>query len=280
MSLPPLRAVTADEHAAFVRDGVVHLERMLDPDEVAAMAEPVERALASDQATDLGLLVDDDDDQGGARFVAGVDHWRHDDAFRRFACDSALPEVAASLLASDTVALYEDSVLVKEPGSPYRTEFHTDAAYFHIAGDQACTFWVPLDEVSVDTGAVQYVKGSHRWDRRFRPHLFTRTDPIPGTEGEEVPDVWSDPDLQALLVGFHVAPGDVVVHHYRTLHGAGANTSDATRRRAISVRYCGDDVRYRFQPGAPRKGHHERVREGDPLGDDDAPLVWPASTDR
>lgn len=276
MPSSPSRAVTAGEHAAFVRDGVVHLEQVLDRSVVMAMAEPVERALVGDQSADLGALADADGVEGGARFVAGVDHWRHDEDFRRFACDSALPEVAATLLGSDTVALYEDSVLVKEPGSPYRTEFHTDAAYFHIAGDQACTFWVPLDEVSVDSGAVQYVKGSHRWDRRFRPHLFTLTDPIPGTEGEEVPDVWSDPDLQPLLLGFDVAPGDVVVHHYRTLHGAGANTSETTRRRAISVRYCGDDARYQFKPGAPRKAHHDRVREGDRLGDVDAPQVWPA----
>ena len=257
---------------AFVTDGVVCLRGALPVAWVEAMAGPVERVLAGDEVADLGALAGG---TGGPRFSAGVDHWRTDEAFRRFACEGALPAIAAALLRSDAVWLYEDSLLVKEPGAPFRTEFHTDAAYFHVSGTQACTFWAPLDPASPATGSVQYVRGSHRWDREFRPNLFTVPDPIPGTEGEVVPDVLGDPALAALLVGFEVEPGDVVVHHYRTLHGAPANTSLTERRRAISVRYCGDDVRYRMRPGAPRKPHHATVADGDPLGGPDCPQVWP-----
>ena len=62
----------------------------------------------------------------------------------------------------------------------------------------------------------------------------------------------------------------MAVHHARTLHGAFPNAS-SRRRRAVSVRYCGDDARYELRPGAPRKPHHAR----DPLGDPDCPRVWP-----
>ena len=40
----------------------------------------------------------------------------------------------------------------------------------------------------------------------------------------------------------------MVVHHARTLHAAGGNRSATQRRRAISVRYAGDDVRTRLAP--------------------------------
>jgi ectoine hydroxylase-related dioxygenase (phytanoyl-CoA dioxygenase family) len=267
--------IAAEATAVFADDGVVCLRGVLDPGEVASMAEPVERALRGPDTADLGALTGQND---APAFSGGVDHWRNDADFDRFARRSRLPEIAAALLESERVWLYEDSVLVKEPGAPFRTEFHTDAGYFHVAGTQACTFWVPLDSAGRDTGAVQYVRGSHRWDEDFRPNLFSIPAPIPGTEGAVVPDVLADPELTALLVDFEVEPGDVVVHHYRTLHGAPANTSTSRRRRAISVRYCGDDIRYRLRPGVPRKPHHDLVSDGDRLGGDDCPQVWPPGT--
>ncbi len=269
----PHRDLAASEIDTFWTDGVVCLRDVLTVSAVHAMTQPVERALAGTQMADLGALAGG----GGPRFSAGVDHWREDDDFRHFACDSALPAIASSLLRSTAIWLYEDSVLVKEPGTPYRTEFHTDAGYFHVRGEQVCTFWVPLDATSPATGAVEYVRGSHRWADDFRPNLFTLRDPIPGTEGVPVPDVLGDVELREALVTFSVEPGDVVVHHYRTLHGAPGNQSATQRRRAISVRYCGDDARYHLRPGAPRKSHQEQVAEGDPLGGPDCPQVWPAA---
>ena len=271
----PSGTIDPEQVDTFATDGVVWLRGVLDPDDVAAMAEPVERALLGPDTADLGVLTGRTD---APAFTAGVDHWRSDADFDRFARRSRLPEIAAALLGSERIWLYEDSVLVKEPGAPFRTEFHTDAGYFHVAGTQACTFWVPLDPAGPDTGAVQYVRGSHRWEEDFRPNLFSIPDPIPGTEGSVVPDVLADPALASLLVGFEVEPGDVVVHHYRTVHGAPANTSISQRRRAISVRYCGDDIRYRLRPGVPRKPHHEHVHDGDELGGSDCPEVWPPPT--
>lgn len=265
------REITATEIDQFWADGVVCVRGALRVRDVSAMAEPVERALAGAQMADLGALAGG----RGPRFSAGVDHWRDDGDFRRFACESTLPAIAAALLRSNAVWLYEDSVLVKEPGAAYRTAFHTDAGYFHVQGDQVCTFWIPLDAATPDTGAVEYVRGSHLWPDDFRPNLFTLRDPLPGTEGDEVPDVLADPELRDALVTFSVEPGDVVVHHYRTLHGAPGNRSVSQRRRAISVRYCGDDARYHLRPGAPRKPHQESVREGERLGGPDCPQVWP-----
>ena len=65
------------------------------------------------------------------------------------------------------------------------------------------------------------------------------------------------------------------MHHALTLHGAGANSSATRQRRAVSVRYCGDDSTYKIRSGAPKKPHHENIRTGDPVVDHpDCPLVW------
>ncbi len=209
---------------------------------------------------------------GGPRgqFRAGTDHWREQEEFLRFATESPLGGIVARLLGTSTVQLYEDSVLVKEPGTFERTAFHQDLAYFHVDGEQVCTVWVPLDPVDAENGAVQYVRGSHRSTTRYRPNMFVTTMSLPETEGVDVPDHGDSPDL----ISFDTGPGDIVVHHARTVHGAGANASPTRRRRAISVRYAGDDVVFRVKPGAPQKPHHADMVDGQPLDPDACPVAW------
>ncbi|MEZ5144524.1 MAG: phytanoyl-CoA dioxygenase family protein [Acidimicrobiales bacterium] len=286
------RPVTEDEVAAFARDGVVHLPAILDLDALDAMGRAVDGLIERGELADLtemgaglaaaGEPVLGDDrhgDRDGApagRFVSGIDHWLVHDEFAGFACRGPLPAIVAALLRSATVQLWEDSVLVKEPGTREATAWHTDLAYFDVTGHQLCTTWVPLDPASADTGAMRFVAGSHRWAEDFRPNLFVSTTTIPGTEGVEVPDVDAMAAAGEVEVRcFDVAVGDLTVHHARTLHAAGPNRSATTRRRAISVRYCGDDARYHRRPGVPHKPHHATLAEGEPLSPRVCPVVWP-----
>jgi ectoine hydroxylase-related dioxygenase (phytanoyl-CoA dioxygenase family) len=240
------------------------------------MAHPVDVALTSDTTAELSALAP----SSTGRFAAGVDHWRDLPEFREFACAGDLPRLVASLLATPTLWLYEDSLLVKEPGTGAPTRRHHDLGYVQVDGDHLATTSSPHDVVTTGTGAVRYARGSHRWDTTFRPNLFVTDDALPGTDGAEVPDVDALTAAgECEIVTFDTAPGDVVVHHARTLHAAGPNRSATTRRRAISVRYCGDDVRTRLRPGVPRKPHQEQWVDGVALAALDPaehPRVWPA----
>jgi ectoine hydroxylase-related dioxygenase (phytanoyl-CoA dioxygenase family) len=264
--------VTHDEVEAFWRDGVVHLPGIIPTAWIQALVGPVERVLAQGEAADLGAMAGGGD--VAPAFSGGVDHWLGDETFRAFSLRSPLGPIVAALLRSQHLWLWEDSVLVKEPGSPFTTRFHTDAGYFHVDGSQVCTTWVPLDAADESSGAVAFVRGSHLDPVAYRPNLFVTDEPIPGTEGEVVPDVLADPALAGRLVSFSLQPGDLTVHHYCTLHGAPANTSDR-RRRAVSVRYCGDDARYRHKPGLPGRRGLEDVADGDPVGPPWCPQAWP-----
>jgi hypothetical protein len=128
-----MRPITDAEVETFWADGVVCLRGVLDPELLAAMAGPVEAALAGAESADLsemgralaaaGEPVPTDGDASGStgRFVSGVDHWRTRPEFRTFAAESALPAIVGALLRATKVNLYEDSVLVKEPGALERT---------------------------------------------------------------------------------------------------------------------------------------------------------------
>ncbi|MCU0310065.1 MAG: phytanoyl-CoA dioxygenase family protein [Acidimicrobiales bacterium] len=285
----PLRPVTDAEVDAFWRDGVVCLRGVMPEEWLEAMADPVEDALGGSSTADLtgmGEALAEAGDRDGTvdeavrtpvrgRFRAGTDHWLELPAFADFALRSPLGPIVARLLRTEKVHLYEDSLLVKEPGTREATAFHQDMAYFHLTGDQVCTTWVPLDPVTAESGAVRFVVGSHLDRTPYRPNLFVTTTSIPGTAGVEVPDEAHLVSGGARIVSFDTEPGDVTVHHARTIHGAYANASATRRRRAISVRYAGDDARFAVTPGAPTKGHHGSLHDGDELTDV-CPLAWPA----
>jgi ectoine hydroxylase-related dioxygenase (phytanoyl-CoA dioxygenase family) len=194
--------------------------------------------------------------------------------FYKFCTRSAVPEIAGALLNSDRVHFYGDQIFVKEPQTREKTAFHQDAPYFEIAGDQCCVMWIPVDPVTAETGGMMYVRGSHREKRLYAPNVFVSQTPLPGSEGDELPDYDNDLDRPD-IIQFDAEPGDVIVHHFRTVHGAGGNLSRYQVRRAASLRYCGDDIRFKSRPGVPRQLHQKTcLADGDPLMGDDFPVVW------
>jgi len=71
-------------------------------------------------------------------------------------------------------------------------------------------------------------------------------------------------------------PGDAVLFDFRTAHGARGNTAQ-TRRRALSLRWVGDDARYISRPGRtspPFPGHG--MTDGEKLREDWFPMIWKA----
>ncbi len=283
-----LRLPTAAEIAAFWQDGVVCLRQILNPEFVLAMEHAVDRLVnessggtmhdMSAMGAEIALGGDailDGGRKGRGRFISGTDHWRVNSDCREFALSPEIGAIVAHLLRSRKVNMWEDSILVKEPDTAERTAWHQDLSYFHVAGEQVCTTWIPLDFADAETGVMSFARGSHRWNEQFRPNWFVSNKPMEGTVGAVVPDIDSMASKgQVELLQFALGPGDMTVHHARTLHAAGGNMSPTRRRRAISLRYCGDDAVYFFRPGAPRKPHHEFVAEGDSLDSPDCPVVW------
>lgn len=311
------RQITPDEVAAYNKAGVVLLRGVLDLQTVNALRATIDTAVATIDQSPSGynmsalarafethnkqvieqnsqgqhdvanimdhmrrsgkkLLVDDvnGEDKGDYLLDTGVAARLKD--FKRFSQRGAAPEIAAALLNSEEVRFYNDQVFLKEPNTRDRTAYHQDANYFEINGEQCCVLWIPVDPVTLEQGVMQYIRGSHLDGRLYKPNVFVSQTPLPGSEGEDLPDIEANPDLFD-IVHFNVEPGDVLVHHYRTIHGTGGNLSRYQVRRAASIRYCGDDMYYTRRPWAPKQLHHtHQLEEGEPLHHSDFPIVWSA----
>ena len=167
---------------------------------------------------------------------------------------------------------------MKEPGTENRTRWHNDLPYWPARGDQIMSFWVALDPVTVDSGALEFVRGSHRWGIWYQPETFGKTTGHGAYERN--PNYVDIPDIEAArsdyeIVTWDLEPGDVYAFHAMLVHGAGGNQRADVRRRGYTVRYTGDDAVYDTRIGTNKNIRSDDHADGDPLDSDRFPVVWP-----
>lgn len=233
---------TPDIVAAYQRDGAVCLRQLLSPVELATLTRGIDHNLAA--PSPRAIVASQPDDPG--RFVEDFCNWQTNPDYRALALASPLAEAAGLLMQSATVRLYHDHMLTKEPGTRQRTPWHQDQPYYNVDGFQNVSFWIPVDPVRRHS-TLEFVAGSHRgpW---LMPRSFMDQQARWFPEGSlaDLPDIEGSRERQAIL-GWALAPGDVVAFHMLALHAAAGVDSDR-RRRVFSLRYLGDDSRH-----APRR---------------------------
>ncbi len=265
----------------FERDGAIVLRDVVDSTWIATMREAIEAVL--EDPSPMSREYTKPGDPG--RYHGDFFLWRRHSAFRAFMADSPLPELAAHLMKSAEVYFFYDQLLVKEPGTGEETPLHHDLTYWPLRGNQIVSIWVPFDPATPDTGAVTYVRGSHRWGRLFSPAAFGEgagySDTYAKAGLEPVPDLETEID-PADHLAWSLEPGDVLVHHPLTLHYAKGNASRDIRRRGLALRYVGDDAVYDDRPGTFLKSPHMAgklpelgLEDGEPLRGELFPRVWP-----
>jgi ectoine hydroxylase-related dioxygenase (phytanoyl-CoA dioxygenase family) len=241
--------ITQDHIDQFQRDGVV-LIKGLFADQVELLRQGVEENMENP-----GPFASENKKEGQTgRFFDDYCNWDRIPAFKQDIQESPVADVAADLMQSQSVQMFHDHVLVKEPGTSMATPWHQDGPYYFVEGQQTISFWSPLDEVTDAT--LRCVAGSHRWEKEVLPTRWVSEEGFFADEGQYMPI--PDPDAEGMTVlEYPMQPGDAVAFNYKILHGARGNTS-TSRRRAFSLRLVGDDARYVERPGRtspPYPGH-------------------------
>lgn len=266
--------VSTDMIADFERDGAVCL-RGAFRDWVDVLADGVERNMREPGPYAAENLKPGEE----GRFFDDYCNWQRIPEFERFLRESDIARIAAEIMGSNEAQLFHDHVLVKEPGTGKQTPWHQDAPYYFVAGEQCVSFWLPLDPVEHAT--LRLIAGSHKWEKPVRPvRWLNDADFYEGAEGEEldfipVPDPdMPDEDNPYSVLEWGMAPGDAVLFHFRTVHGARGNETPH-RRRAFSARFVGDDTHYVTRPGRtspPFPGHG--MADGERLREDWFPILY------
>ena len=265
------KLVSNDEIRTLREDGAVAIRGAFDPAWIGSLHDGVDETMASP-----GPFSKDYAPDGAGRFFTDHSMFMRQEEFRRFVWDSPAAELAAQLMGSRKINLYNDHLLVKEPGTGTPTYWHHDLAYYCLAGEQFISLWIPLDPVTEETGALRFAIGSHRWGKHFRPIRIGAGDEIEAADEMDgpAPDIDGDPDRYP-TVCHDLEVGDCVAFHGLTLHAARGNPSLRNRRRALSLRFAGDDITWCKRTFSPQNWEPQGLVEGGPIDCDQFPRVWP-----
>ncbi len=245
----------------FAADGFV-VTQLLEPDEVERFGRAVDRAVADRTIGDDRDVADKDTYEQS--FIQCMRLWETHPDVAPLTFHPRLAEAATELLDADRVRLWQDQALYKESGGRI-TDPHQDATFWPVGQAPMVTAWIPLDDTTLDGGAMGYVPGSHRVGPLRAVNLLHTTEPY---------DILSDPALGGAELRWVEAPvGSVVWHHGMTVHGARPNISGRSRR-AFTVVYLADGHR-RAKPWPNFPLDRAGVAVGEPMAGDGLPLAWP-----
>lgn len=258
-------AISEQDILQYEVDGAICLRGVISPEWLDRLRGATVRAL------DAGVM--DMNKKGGTgRFLGDLNLFHKDPDFRAFAFEGPSWEIARTLMRSREVRLFSDQLFVKEPGTSTPTPWHHDQTYWPVVGDHVCSVWVTMDPVSSETSGLEYIRGSHRWGRRFNPADFGEMslEMLHDAANEMMPDIDADRAAYDFL-SWDMEPGDCLVHHALAVHGAGGNRSSTRQRRAISTRWFGDEAY--FRPHGPFQTEMVGLEAGQRMTSPMFPLV-------
>jgi ectoine hydroxylase-related dioxygenase (phytanoyl-CoA dioxygenase family) len=228
-----------DAVASYQKDGHVLLRRVASPDEVGAFRPVVSSAVSRFSRETRPLA---ERDTYGKAFLQVLNLWQDDRDVRRFVFAERFAGVAAELLGANSVRIYHDQALVKEPGGGH-TPWHQDAIYWPLDGTRCITMWMPLVDITTEMGIMTFVNGSNT-----------------AALGEDAISDGSEAHFDSLVsrtgatlsVPVPMSAGDATFHGGWTLHKASANTSTITRE-VMTVIYFASDLTVQRPTNEPQR---------------------------
>lgn len=259
----------------FEEDGVVCLRSIIDDQWLGVVAAAIDRDIAQPGPFFHGYDLGEGEAGRRTTFHGNLRIWENDEGFRSYCMESPLPDLARRMMRSDRVNLFYDQLFVKDAATDSPTRWHNDQPYWPVLGRQVISFWLALDPTDLGNGGLEFVAGSHRWDRWFQPESFGKTTASPyerNPDYEPMPDIDAERDRHRVL-SWDMEPGDVLAFSAMTVHGAPPNRDPSRRRRGYTVRYTGDDAVYHQTIGMSKPLFTDTLANGDPIGGDRFPRL-------
>jgi len=150
-------------------------------------------------------------------------------------------KLASSLSGHNTIRYWRDHLWYKPPdtGSKGNVGWHQDYFYWQSAEPaEIITAWVALDDVTEDSGCLEFVPGSHKWGLYQEGNLYEQDSEKLQKQLEKATGRNFD------SVTCPMVAGAVSFHNCLTFHGSHENQSPRPRL-SFSIRMFGEGLRYR-----------------------------------
>lgn len=209
--------LTEEQVLFFQKNRFIKLKQVLSPEVMAFFNGIISEKVAQMNKETRSL---DDRNTYGKAFLQLFNLWLEDDRIKALVLSKRLGQIATELMECSGVRLYHDQALFKEPGGGI-TPWHADQYYWPLETDKTVTAWIPLQEIPLEMGPLEFSAGSHVI-----------------TEGREL-EIGDESEVkieQRLRVTdfAHVVepfdPGEISFHSGWVFHRAGANTTNQMRK--------------------------------------------------
>ncbi len=215
------RLLTEAEVAAFWRDGFHFPVRVLEP----AEARRYRDALEAHEAQSGGPIASNRRHKVHLLFTWAAELVRH----------PRILDAVEDLIGPD-ILCWGSSFFIKEARNPAFVSWHQDATYWGLDPDDVVTVWVAFSDAPVESGAMEFLPGSHRMGQL--PHADTFHEHNLLSRGQEIAvEVDAEKAVKVPL-----RAGEMSLHHVKLAHYSGPNTTD-DRRIGLAIRYIPPHVR-------------------------------------
>jgi ectoine hydroxylase-related dioxygenase (phytanoyl-CoA dioxygenase family) len=222
--------LTGEQIEFFNEQGYLRLEQISPPDEVEFLKTVYDRLFAEKAGRKQGAYFDavstDEDDDKPQTSPQLIDPVHYAPELKKTIFRANALGIAKQLLGQKAYGVFEHAIL-KPAGIGAPTPWHQDEAfrYDYAPGYNELSIWMPLQPVDTSSGCLEFLPGSQRW--RVLRHASPNNDPrIHGL-------VCVGEFDRTKAVACPLPAGGCTIHHCRTLHRAGANTSPNPRRAYI-----------------------------------------------
>ena len=204
--------LSADEVSRYQKDGVVAPVSVMSPavaNELRCRLESAEKCFPQQIGPEK---------RNNAHYVlACLDEIVHHDEI----LDAVECLIGPDIILTNTV------LFIKEPNSLHHVTYHQDATYMGLEPQESLTAWIALTESTRKNGCVRMIQGSHLLD--IQQHIDTFGEDNILTRGQQIENIDEEHALDIEL-----EPGQMSLHHARTIHGSRPNKS-ANRRIGIAL---------------------------------------------
>ena len=247
----------------YNQKGYVLIRNLMDASEIEQYKHQVEIATKQRKILDKRTLKDKSEYEQS--FIQCQNLWEDFPEVRNLTFHKKITSTAAKLLGVDTIRIWHDQALIKEPGGR-ETDIHHDKPYWPIKENKSITAWIPLVEINENNGQLGFFPGSHLDENERFINIFSGK-----VSSDDLAEVTQINEIQPEYLS--LMPGDVSFHNGLTFHQAKQNKSEKERLVYTVIFFAdgctrGDD---RFHFSVDRS----EIKVGEKIDSDVTPIAFP-----
>jgi ectoine hydroxylase-related dioxygenase (phytanoyl-CoA dioxygenase family) len=209
--------LTQEQIEFYQKNRYIKLKNVFDAETLAYYGQKITEKVNELNNQDKPI---DARDTYGKAFLQIFNLWREDENIKEFIMSRRLGQIAAELMQADGARIYHDQALFKEGGGGI-TPWHADQYYWPLETDKTVTAWIPLQEIPLEMGPLEFSAGSHAI-------IEGRELAISDDSEKMIAQKLRVTDFKHVIEPFDL--GEVSFHSGWVFHRAGANKTDQMRK--------------------------------------------------